>query len=184
MSKGHDVVMYHNIINKLLVSLIVFLTMMPTAFSSNEIIAKPDELPELEEVNNILHINEKIEGIVFVIYEYDESALTFFMPRLLYYVSLIKRKHKTLQIAVVSHGDEMLALTIENIVFYLDVHNDLKKLVNNYDVSFHVCGRFAQMNDLDDLDFPPYVDVVPFGPEQINDYEALDFRRIDLELSF
>ena len=86
-------------------------------------------------------------------------------------------------VAIVSHGDEMLSLTIDNIVFYLDVHKDLKKLVNNYDVDFHVCGSFARLNDLDDIDFPPYVDMVPFGPEQINDYEALDFKRIDLEIT-
>ena len=156
--------------------------MMPIAFSYDEIIPRPSELPELEDINKLLHSNKKIEGIVFVIYEYDESALTTIMPRLLYYVSLIKKKYKTLQVAVVSHGDEMLSLTIDNIIFYLDVHNDLKNLVNNFDVNFHVCGLFARMNDLDDLDFPPYVDMVPFGPEQINDYEALDFKRIDLEL--
>lgn len=175
--------MYHNIINKLSVSFIVFLMMIPNAFSFDEIITKPSELPELEEINNILHSNTKIEGIVFVIYEYDESALTTIMPRLLYYVSIIKKKYKNMPVAIVSHGDEMLSLTIDNIVFYLDVHKDLKKLVNNFDVDFHVCGSFARLNDLDDIDFPPYVDMVPFGPEQINDYEALDFKRIDLEIT-
>jgi len=174
--------MYHNIINKLFASLFLFLITIPFAFSSDEVINKPSELPEQEEINKILHSNKKIEGIVFVIYEYDETALTTIMPRLLYYVSLIKKKYKNMPLAVVSHGDEMLSLTIDNIVFYLDVHKDLKTLVNNFNVDFHVCGSFARLNDLDDLDFPPYVDMVPFGPEQINDYEALDFKRIDLEI--
>ena len=47
--------------------------------SDNEI---PDELPELEQINEILDAGEAPPGIVFVIYEYDESALTWIMPRL------------------------------------------------------------------------------------------------------
>jgi len=100
--------MYHNIINKLFASLFLFLITIPFAFSSDEVINKPSELPEQEEINKILHSNKKIEGIVFVIYEYDETALTTIMPRLLYYVSLIKKKYKNMPLAVVSHGDEML----------------------------------------------------------------------------
>ncbi|MEA3302933.1 MAG: hypothetical protein U9Q75_06645, partial [Pseudomonadota bacterium] len=52
----------------------------------------PDELPELEQVNAIINVDEAPPGVVFVIYEYDESALTWIMPRLVYYVTLLNQR--------------------------------------------------------------------------------------------
>lgn len=148
--------------------------------SGNEI---PDELPELEQINEILDAGEAPPGIIFVIYEYDESALTWIMPRLVYYVTLIHQRFPGLSVAVVSHGEEMLSLTKENADVYPEVHFDLETLVKELDVQFHVCGSFATLNDIEENDFPDSVDVIPFGPAQVSDYKSLDYVVIDVELS-
>lgn len=142
----------------------------------------PDELPELEQVNEIINADEAPPGVVFVIYEYDESALTLIMPRLLHYVTLIHQRSPDLSVAVVSHGEEMLSLTKGNAAIYPEVHFDLKAMVTKFDVLFHVCGSFANLNDIAESDFLDVIDVVPFGPTQINDYKSLDYQVIDVEL--
>lgn len=151
-----------------------------TAANSADI---PDELPELEQITEIVEADAPPAGVVFVIYEYDEAALAWIMPRLLYYVTLLRERFADLSISVVSHGDEMLSLTRENAAVYDDVHFVLETLVNDHDVLFHVCGAFAILNDLDGSDFPDAIDVIPFGPAQVNDYKSLDYVMIDLELS-
>lgn len=143
----------------------------------------PDELPELEQINEILNAEEAPPGIVFVVYEYDESALTWIMPRLVYYVTLIQQRYADLHVAVVAHGEEMLSLTKEGAEIYPEVHFDLETLVKELDVVFHVCGSFARLNDIEDSDFPDSIDVVPFGPAQVSDYKSLDYVVIDAELS-
>jgi intracellular sulfur oxidation DsrE/DsrF family protein len=142
----------------------------------------PDELPELEQINAIINADEAPPGVVFVIYEYDESALTWIMPRLVYYVTLLNQRFPDLTVAVVSHGDEMLSLTKENADIYPEVHFDLEVLVKELDVLFHVCGSFATLNDVEESDFPDSVDVVPFAPAQVSDYKSLDYVVIDAEL--
>ena len=164
--------------------LLIFFNLLHSVYALDEKILIPSELPEMEEVNKIIHENDKIEGVVFTVYESDESSLVYIMPRLLYYISLLKKKFNNLPIAVVSHGDEMLSLTLDNIDYYPEVHSNLKKMVTVFDVYFHVCGSFARLNDLDVQDFPDYVDVVPFGPSQISDYQSLDYKRIDLEMEY
>ncbi|HBH36336.1 MAG TPA: hypothetical protein DDW45_08315 [Gammaproteobacteria bacterium] len=143
----------------------------------------PDELPELEQVSAVINADEAPSGVVFVVYEYDESALTWIMPRLVYYVTLMHQRFPDLPVAVVSHGDEMLSLTKENAEIYPEVHFDLETLVKELDVVFHVCGSFAALNDIAESDFPDVIDVVPFGPAQVSDYRSLDYQVIDVELS-
>lgn len=143
----------------------------------------PDELPELEQINAIINADEAPPGVVFVIYEYDESALTWIMPRLVYYTTLIHQRFADLPVAVVSHGDEMLSLTKESAEIYPEVHFDLETLVKELDVVFHVCGSFATLNDVAESDFPDVIDVVPFAPAQVSDYKSLDYVVIDAELS-
>ncbi len=152
------------------------------AVASDNNAKMPDELPELEQVNEIINADEAPPGVVFVIYEYDESALTWIMPRLLYYVTLIHQRSPDFSVAIVSHGEEMLSLTKENAGIYPKVHFDLQALVTKFDVLFHVCGSFATLNDIAESDFPDVIDVVPFGPAQIVDYKSLDYQVIDVEL--
>ena len=173
---------YLHILRSTLFLLLLFITPLAAAAGggSTEI---PDELPELEQINAIISADEAPSGVVFVIYEYDESALTWIMPRLVYYTTLIHQRFADLSVAVVSHGDEMLSLTKESAEIYPEVHFDLETLVKELDVVFHVCGSFATLNDLAESDFPDVIDVVPFGPAQVSDYKSLDYVVIDAELS-
>lgn len=176
--------MQHKILKRTVILFLIIFNILHNVNALDNNIERPSELPEIDELNQILDGGDRIEGIVFTIYESDESSLTYIMPRLLYYVSLIKKKLNDLPVAVVSHGDEMLALTLENKDYYPEVHKNAKKLVNLFNVYFHVCGSFARLNDLEIQDFPDYVDVVPFGPSQINDYRSLGFNTIELEIEY
>lgn len=163
--------------------LILLFTTSLAEVASNSRTEIPDELPEMEQINAIINTHEAPPGVVFVVYEYDESALTWIMPRLVYYVTLIHQRFPGLSIAVVSHGEEMLSLTKEGTEIYPEVHFDLETLVMELDVVFHVCGSFAALNDMAESDFPDVIDVVPFGPAQVSDYKSLDYVVIDAELS-
>jgi len=156
---------------------------MVMVFAFDGKVIRPSDLPELEEFNQVIENNKTIDGLVFTIFDYDESALASILPRILYYTAEIRKKYPNLPIAAVSHGDEMLSLTRDNINIYPEIHKNLKILVYHFDVSFHICGAFADLNDLEIQDFPDYVDVVPFGPTQIADYLSLGFQHIELEES-
>jgi intracellular sulfur oxidation DsrE/DsrF family protein len=150
-------------------------------FAATELEINPDKLYELDVVNEIINSDTIENGIVFTIYDYDEDALTWVIPRILHYISLVRNKNKDLPIAIVSHGEEMLSLTNENRQFYYELHSILKDLNDSAGIYFHVCGSFARLNDLDESNFPYYIDVVPSGPEQIRDYESVGYQRVDME---
>jgi intracellular sulfur oxidation DsrE/DsrF family protein len=173
--------MFYSAKRQALMFLLVASSVAFMACSVHKAATAPDYFPELEYVNNVIEGDAQSEGVVFVIYSFDKSALRGALPRLLHYASLLRGRG--LSMAAVSHGDEMLALTRDNAQKYPGIHRDLKALVNDFGVSFHVCGSFASLNGLSEQDFPEYVDVVPFGPAQVKDYEFLGFERIDMEES-
>jgi len=149
--------------------------------SANE---HPKQLPELDEILAIIHADKPPEGVVFTLYEYEEDALEWVVPRLSYYVDLLRERYQGLPIAVVSHGDEILSLTTEQRSLYKGVHKALQKLVKMKSVSFHICGTYAAYNGLSEQDFPDYIDVVPFGPSQIANYERVGYQMIELGLTW
>ena len=145
---------------------------------------KPDETPELEDIVYLIEAGKLPAGIIFVVREYDESAYIWIAPRLEYYVDLLLQKYPELSIAVVSHGDEILALTSTNEIEYAGVHDTVRRITEKYGVDFQVCGAFAAFNGLSESDFPSFIDVVPYGPSSISDYRSLNFELIDLELTW
>ena len=88
------------------------------------------------------------------------------------------------QSRVLSHGDEVIALTATNAIEYAGVHDTIRKITEKYGVDFQVCGAFAAFNGLSEGDFPSFIDVVPYGPSSISDYRSLKFELIDLELTW
>jgi intracellular sulfur oxidation DsrE/DsrF family protein len=142
------------------------------------------DYPELADIQAMVNAKKPPEGIVFVVNDYNEDALEWVTPRLLRYVDLLRARYPELPVSVVSHGDEILALTTEQRELYSKIHKDIQKLVNKYHVRFHVCGAFAAFNGLSNGDFPSYIDVVPFGPSQIADYRMVGFVLMDLELTW
>lgn len=117
-------------------------------------------------------------GVVFEIVDDDEAALEQALPRVRAWVARLRARFPALPVAVVSHGDELLALAAPRL--YPEVHRQVEDLVSE-GVSLHVCGTYAGWQGVAAEAFPDYVDVVPQGPAQIDEYEALGYLRIGVD---
>lgn len=133
-------------------------------------------------VQVLLAAQEVPDGVLFEVVEADEDVLDEALERIIPWVEALRRRFPGLEIAVVSHGQEMFSLTRDNLDFYPDAHRMTRELVERHHVSFHVCGAFAAMNGVEPEEFPAYVDVAASGPAQVNDYVAIGFTRITLDL--
>ncbi len=143
----------------------------------------PTEYPEQDRVAALL-MHEPPGGVLFLVMEQDEEALTWVLPRLLHYTRQIRRKWPDLPVAVLSHGAEMMGLLEAYRPLYPRIHEDFRQLVEELDAVFHVCGAYAALSDLTAADFPDLVDVVPFGPAEIENYRGMDFAVVSVELSW
>lgn len=164
--------------------IILLLTLLLATGVNAEQLVKPDETPELEEILYITRQAEQPEGVLLHTREYDESAFYWVAPRLEYYVLLLRKAYPSLPLVILSHGDEMSALTIPNSSKYREVHEIIQRLVETYDVDFQVCGRFAAINDLDESDFPDFVHMIPSAPSALADYRDLGYELISIELTW
>ncbi len=99
----------------------------------------------------------------------------------MHYKAQLQKKWPEITIAIPSHDEEMLALVSGLSALYPAVHGNVYDLLNTHDVSFHVCGTFAEMSGYEASEFPDYVDVVPFGPAQIQNYRSLDYKVVNIE---
>ena len=135
-------------------------------------------------INEIINAKSAPEGIIFVVREYDEDALVWVLPRVEKYIQEIRHNHPKVSIAMMSHGDELASLSHDKIDEYGSMHKLLQKLVKENQLQFHICGTMAEMSGFTVDDFPEYVDVVPFGPTQVEDYVSMDYVLVDLELTW
>lgn len=158
----------------------LFLTFL---FFTLTVIASED-YPEQAFVNQVLSEETPPPGVIFTVREYDEDALYWVLPRVEKYMLELRQRFPGLQIAMLSHGDELISLSLSNRHKHKTTHKLLQKLVTQDNLLFHICGTMAHMNGLDPDDFPDYVDVVPYGPTQIEDYQSVGFELIDLELTW
>lgn len=142
-----------------------------------------DLFPEQEIISDII-AGDKPEGILFLVMEHDDEALKWVLPRILRYTAQLKAAWRDLPIAVLSHGDEMFGLVTELEGLYPDIHGNVLRLLHEYGVAFHVCGTYATMSDVSASEFPEYVDVVPFGPAQVENYRELEFEIVSVELTW
>lgn len=165
-----------------LIMLLIFL-LVAGACGAEELV-KPEETPELEEILTITRQAEQPEGVLLHTREYDESAFYWVAPRLEYYITLLRKAYPSLPLVIISHGDEMAALTIPNSSKYPEVHEIIQRLVETYDVDFQVCGRFAAINNLDESDFPDFVHMIPSAPSALADYRDLGYELISIELTW
>ena len=163
--------------------MLLFLVLLAASACAEEL-PKPDETPELEDILYITRQAEEPEGVLLHTREYDESAFYWVAPRLEYYVVLLRKAYPSLPLVILSHGDEMSALTLPNISKYREVHEIIQRLVETYEVDFQVCGRFAAINDLDESDFPGFVHMIPSAPTALADYRDLGYELISIELTW
>lgn len=162
-----------------------FLVILLSAFSSfanNSIPTKPDDpMEELEEIE--WFIKHPPAGIVFTVREYDDYAFKWVAQRLNYYIYLLRTAHPKLPIEILSHGDEVSSLSKASTKEYDELHR-LIKLWKKQGITTHACGTMAKILELDDSDFPSYIDIVPYGPSQVQDYKELDYEHIELEVTW
>lgn len=116
-------------------------------------------------------------GVVFEIVSDEEDYLRETLPRVQEWIARLRARFPGLGIAVVSHGDEELALTAQAQGRYAGVHQAVQDLVAE-GVPVHVCGTYAGWQGVSPEAFPDYVDVVSQGPSQLRDYESFGYVRI------
>lgn len=162
-----------------------FKTLITTAllFYTLTVLAS-DDFPEQIFIDEILSMESSPSGVIFAVREYDEDALHWVLPRVEKYMQELRSRFPKLQIAMMSHGDEIISLSEGNKHNHKATHKLLQKLVTQNNLLFHICGTMARMNGLDPDDFPDYIDVVPYGPAQVEDYQSLGFELVDLELTW
>lgn len=129
-------------------------------------------------ISQLLQQTQAPEGVVFEIVTSDEDALEWAMPRTRGYIEQLRQRFPDLPVAVVTHGREMFSLQTRNEYGSQEVHQQVKSLVEQQQVTLHVCGTYAGWQGLAEEDFPAYVDVAAAGPAQINDYVALGYVKI------
>ena len=139
--------------------------------------------PEQSEID-ALAMSEQLYGVVFLVMEQDEDALTWVLPRVIHYTKQLRSKWKDLKIIVLSHGNEMFALQSKYKNSYSEIHNMVAQLISVYDVLYQVCGSYAKLSDIDTAEFPSYVDVVPFAPAEIENYRLMDYQMVNLDLTW
>ncbi len=111
----------------------------------------------------------------------SEQGLRLGVPRLREAVIRLRERFPGLDIAVVSHGREQFALLAEATGFH-DVQQDMRALIEESQISLHVCGANAERSGKSPEEFVGFVDVAVHGPSQIKDYEALGYVRLKMVL--
>ncbi len=145
--------------------------------------AVEDPRPEQFMIDEIV-ADEQPQGVVFVVMEDDEEALQWVLPRVVHYTRQLRKKWQQLPITLLSHGSEMFSLVSASSSLYPDIQREARKLVTDYSILFQVCGSFAAMSDFSASDFPDFLDVVPFAPAEIENYRLLEYKIVNLELTW
>ena len=125
----------------------LFLAVFCVACSFADALEK-ELFPEQSEID-ALAMSEQLNGVVFLVMEQDEEALTWVLPRVIHYTKQLRSKWKDISIIVLSHGNEMFALQSKYKKSYGEMHSMVAQLVSAHDVLFQVCGSYAELSDID-----------------------------------
>ncbi|MDH5648728.1 MAG: DsrE family protein [Gammaproteobacteria bacterium] len=127
------------------------------------------------EVDTLLAAEASPEGVVFEVVTNKREALDTALPQIISAVKRLRQRWSKLDIVIVTHGKEQFALTSANFQKHSGIHKQVQNLVKEASVGVHVCGTFAQRNNVAPEEFPDYVNVSASGPAQINDYKTLGY---------
>ncbi len=126
------------------------------------------------EVDDIIASDQRPEGIVFELIEFDDDVWTWAAPMLRSLTRQLEEKYPSLDRALVSHGAEIFDLAKESGNQDKEEIQQLSILADE-GLEVHVCGTYASYKHLEDNDFLSFVDVAPSAPAQLNDYIKLGF---------
>ena len=128
-----------------------------------------------EEIDDILAAGTAPPGVVFEVVSGDSDLLKDVLPAIHDNIKRLRTRFPGLDIAIVTHGEEQFALTTDNRESAPKLHAIAETLVDDQQVSLHVCGTYANWNDISAEEFPDFVNVSATGPAQINDYRELGY---------
>jgi len=131
------------------------------------------------DVDQIIAKDVEPDGVVFELMSWDEDTWTWASPMLTDLSDQLRQKYPDLEIAVVSHGNEMFDLTKNNSQFHQPAVQQLAALSED-NVDIHVCGTFSGWRDIETDAYLDFIDVAPSGPAQINSYIQLGYEHIIL----
>lgn len=126
-------------------------------------------------VDGLLAQDKAPPGVVFEIVERDAQALEWAVPLVAQEAKRLRQKFPNLDIAVVTHGQEMFALQANQKKANRQIHTEVEQLVKSDKVAVHVCGTHASWRQLDKEHFVDFVDFGPAAPSQIRNYRDLGF---------
>ena len=157
------------------ISFVLSLTFLSLLFSQATLATTTDQ-----KIEEILSLKQAPTGIVFEIVTGAENSLNWALPKTKRYIKKLRHRFPRIEIAIVTHGNEQFSLKSTNNKKYKKIHSLTKQLAQEDNIPLHVCGTYAAMNNVEEEDFPDYVDVTAAGPATINDYISLGYIRIKL----
>lgn len=126
-------------------------------------------------MTKLLSQDQPPPGVVFEIVTGDPQALRWAVPQVADYAKRLRERFPKLEIAVVTHGQEMFALQQDKRAASPDVHAGIEQLVKEQHIPVHVCETYAAWRGVSAEAFPAYVNVAPAGPAQVNNYMQLGY---------
>jgi len=151
---------------KFMRAILIGFFMLSSAFAASE--------TPRDHVERILAQEPLPPGIVFEIMAGEADALNSLLPKVEELAAYIGDVAPQLDLAVVSHGNEMFALKSSEGFVHEEAHRSAKRLVDAR-VDVYICGAYANMRQVDWDAFLPFVVVAESGPAQVNDYRALGY---------
>jgi len=129
---------------------------------------------QANELEVLLASDTPPHGVVFEFASGDQNLLEQHLPALRADIARLRARFPGLPIEIVSHGLEVLSLTIENEDFYPWTHDITRELAGE-GIPFTICGAYAESFGVFAEEFPPYVQVLPSGPAHLDNLLQLDY---------
>jgi len=133
-----------------------------------------------KEVDRLLASGQKPDGVAFELMAWEDNTWDWASPMIESLTGQLRQKYPTIDIALVSHGAELFDLALSQNNAEVPSIKILESL-SDKNIAVHVCGNYASFKGMGVDDFLPFVDVVPSGPAQLEDYIKLGFEHIVLE---
>ncbi len=131
-------------------------------------------------ITQLLAQDKTPPGVVFEIVTGDPKALSWAVPQVADYAKRLREHFPKLEIAVVTHGQEMFALQTDKRGASPEVHAEIEQLVKEQHIPVHVCETYAKWRGIGAEAFPDYVNVAPAGSTQVKTYMELGYMLIKI----
>lgn len=139
------------------------------------LLATPAHAADHPVITKLLTQTQPPPGVVFEIVTGDPQALRWAVPQVADYAKRLRERFPKLDIAVVTHGQEMFALQKDKRAAAPEVHAGIEQLSREQGIPVHVCETYAGWRGIGAEAFPDYVNVAPEGPTQVNNYMQLGY---------